>query len=156
MLVACKICKTKIERDQAFRVVTNNRNNYYCNPEEFSKWNEEKENRSKSIDLSFQIIGKTTNTVLMKELNEIGKIHGFTKLYKYLETSLYDLTKIMGKINNEEYGRIRYFTTVVRNEIGKFKELKEESNEVYNQDIVEVVSYKANKKKSFFDFIDEY
>jgi hypothetical protein len=154
LLVKCKICKNKIDRDTAYRVVVKDKNQYYCNVDEFVGFNTENESRFKVIDLAFEIIGKTTNTILMKDLSEIAKIHTYTKILKYMESNLHDIYTFMNKDFTSEYGKIRYFTAIIKNSIGDFVEKKQDTN-VY-VDVIEEVKYTPVKKKSFTDFVDEY
>lgn len=155
MLVTCKACKTKIDRDTAYKVVIKEKNTYYCDAFEYEKINIENESRMKVIDLSFEIIGQTTNTSLMKELTDIAKVHTYAKLLKFMEENIIELDSAMTKEFVHEYAKIRYFSAIIKNQIGDFKE-KVEETEVYNVDIVEEVKYTPTKKKSFADFIDEY
>lgn len=155
-MVKCKICKNKIERDDAFKVVIKDKNNYYCNALEYEQHNIEKESRFKSIDLIFEIIGETTNTNLFKEITEITKVHSYTKLLNYLEANQLELHKVMNKDFGNEYGKIRYFSTIVKNQIGDFKDKEINEEVTVHADIIEEVKYKPTKKKTFADFIDEY
>jgi hypothetical protein len=157
LLVICKGCKNKIERNDAFKVVVKNKNTYYCSAKEYETINIEKESKNKSIDLAFQIIGETTNTALFKELTEIAKVHTYYKLFKFLEENTIELdSAISGNTFVHEYAKIRYFSAIIKNQIGDFKE-KIENTEVNDYvDIVEEVKYTTTKKKSFADFIDEY
>lgn len=157
MLVICKGCKKKIERDTAFKLVVKNRNTFYCSVKEYETINIEKESKNKVIDLTFEIIGETTNTALFKELTEIAKIHTYSKLLKYMEENTINLHAAMSRNDFiHEYGKIRYFAAIIKNQIGDFKE-KIENTEVNDYvDIVGEVKYTPTKKKSFADFIDEY
>lgn len=158
MLVKCKGCTNKIERDTAFKVVVKGKNSYYCNANEYETINVEKESKNKVIDLSFELIGQTTNTALFKELTEIAKVHTYTKLLKYMEENMIDLDAALARTDFvHEYAKIRYFAAIIKNQIGDFKEKTElESTEVHDFDYVEEVKYTPTKKKSFADFIDEY
>lgn len=157
MLVNCKICKNKVDRDNAYKVVVNGKNQYYCNIDEYVAWNEENESRVKVIDFAFEVIGETTNTSLMKELKQIAKVHTYKKMINYLEYDTENIVNAMNKSFETEYGKIRYFTAIIKNSIGDFKEKVEETNdEVFGMDIIEEVKYTPTKKKSFADFIDEY
>jgi hypothetical protein len=157
LLVICKGCKKKIERNEAFKLTVKNRNTYYCSATEYETINIEKENKNKAIDLVFEIIGETTNTAIFKELTEIAKVHTYTKLFKFIEENMIDLdAAISGNTFVHEYAKIRYFSAIIKNQIGDFKE-KIENNEVNDYvDVVEEVKYTPTKKKSFTDFIDEY
>jgi hypothetical protein len=157
LLVKCKGCGNKIERDTAFKVVIKDKNTYYCNANEYETINTEKESKNKVIDLSFELIGKTTNTALFKELTEIANVHTYTKMLKFMEENFIDLDVAISSNNPyvHEYAKIRYFAAIIKNQIGDFKE-KVENTEVHDFDYVEDVKYTPTKKKSFTDFIDEY
>jgi hypothetical protein len=155
LLVNCKGCKTKIDRDNAFKVTVNGKNTYYCNQSEYENIILEKENRLKVIDLSFKILGNTTNTSLMKELGDIAKIHTYTKMLKFIESNLNELNNIMNRNFTSEYGKIKYFSTVIKNKIGDYKEIIEKI-EVNNFEFVKVVNYSPTKKKTFTEYINEY
>jgi hypothetical protein len=115
----------------------------------------EKESRVKVIDMSYEIIGNTTNTLVLKEISDIGKTHTYYKLLKFMQSNCYELTKIMNKNNSNEYGKIRYFFTIIKNKIGDYKELIE-NTEVNNFEYVKVVNYTPTKKKTFTEYINEY
>jgi hypothetical protein len=156
LLVTCKGCKKKIDRDTAYKVVVKNKNTYYCDVDEYVKINTENESRFKVIDLAFEILGKTTNTTLMKEITEIAKVHTYTKLLKFMEENMIEIDAAMTRTDFvHEYAKIRYFAAIIKNQIGDFKE-KVENTEVHDYDYVEEVKYTPTKKKSFADFIDEY
>jgi NifU-like protein involved in Fe-S cluster formation len=157
LLVKCKGCSNKIDRDTAYKVVVKGENTYYCDVKEYETINIEKESKNKVIDLSFEIIGKTTNTALFKELTEIAKVHTYTKMLNFMEENMMELdTAICGNSPFvHEYAKIRYFAAIIKNQIGDFKE-KVENTEVHDFDYVEDVKYTPTKKKSFTDFIDEY
>jgi hypothetical protein len=158
LLVTCKGCKKKIDRDTAYKVVVKNKNTYYCDVKEYESINIEKECKNKAIDLSFELIGKTTNTSLFKELTEIANVHTYTKLFKFIEANMIDLDTAICRNEpyTHEYAKIRYFAAIIKNQIGDFKE-KIETTEIHDfVDVVEEVKYTPTKKKSFADFIDEY
>jgi hypothetical protein len=158
LLVTCKGCKKKIERNTAYKVVIKNKNNYYCNIEEYETINIEKESKFKVIDLAFELIGKTTNGTLFKELTEIANVHTYTKMLKFMEENMIEMDAAITRNSPyvHEYAKIRYFSAIIKNQIGDFKE-KIENTEVNEYvDIVEEVKYAPTKKKSFADFIDEY
>jgi hypothetical protein len=158
LLVKCKGCTNKIDRDTAYKVVVKGKNTYYCNVEEYETINIEKESKNKVIDLAFELVGKTTNTTLFKELTDISKVHTYTKMLKFMEENMIDLDVAMSRNDFvHEFAKIRYFAAIIKNQIGDYKEkLEVENTEVYGFDFVEEVKYTPTKKKSFADFIDEY
>jgi hypothetical protein len=155
LLVTCKGCKTKIDRDNAFKVVVNGKNNYYCDQLEYENIMLEKESRVKVINLSYEIIGQTTNTFLMKELGDIAKVHTYMKMSKFLGNYLNEFKKILSRDFPNEYAKIRYFAAVIKNKIGDYKEVIE-NTEVNNFEYVKVVNNTPTKKKTFTEYINEY
>jgi hypothetical protein len=139
-------------------VVVKGKNTYYCNVEEYETINIEKESKNKVIDLAFELVGKTTNTALFKELTDISKVHTYTKMFKFMEENMIDLDVAMSRNDFvHEFAKIRYFAAIIKNQIGDYKEkLEVENTEVHGFDFVEEVKYTPTKKKSFADFIDEY
>lgn len=157
MLVICKGCKNKIERNEAFKIVVKNKNTYYCSVTEYETINIEKESKNKAIDLVFEIIGETTNTAIFKELADIAKVHTYAKLFKFIEGNMIDLDAALSRNDFvHEYAKIRYFSAIIKNQIGDFKEEIENTDVNDYVDVVEEVKYVPTKKKSFADFINEY
>ena len=158
MLVKCKGCGTKVDRKEAFKVVVNNKNNYYCNASEYETLNIEKESKAKVLELVFEIIGETTNTAIYKELTDIAKVHTYKKILDYIEENFIKLNDAMNMHFEREYGKIRYFTAIIKNEIGDFVATTEEENDDVLDliDQIEDVKYKQTKVKSFNDYLDEY
>ncbi len=157
MLVKCRCCGNKVERNEAFKIVVKDKNHYYCNAIEFEQINIEKESRLKVIDLVFEIIGETTNTSVFKELTDISKVHGYQKMLSYMESNMDYLNKAMVTCSgSKEYGRIRYLMAIIKNELGDFVETITKEDDVVEVDFVENVVYTPTKKKSFTDYLDEY
>lgn len=157
MLVKCRGCGNKVERNEAFKIVVKDKNHYYCNAVEFEQINIEKESRLKVIDLVFEIIGETTNTSVFKELTDISKIHGYKKMLSYMESNMDYINKAMLTCaGSKEYGRIRYLMAIIKNELGDYVETIDKEDEVVEVDFVENVVYTPTKKKSFTDYLDEY
>lgn len=158
MLVKCKGCGNKVDRKEAFKIVIKNKNHYYCSAVEYEQINIEKESKNKVIDLTFEIIGETTNTSVYKELTDISKVHTYRKILSYMEENLAEIYHAMTNTSSSsEYGKIRYFMAILKNSLGDYIVAnKENDEEILNVDIVENVVYTATKKKSFADFINEY
>jgi len=156
MLVKCKCHDEKIERDTAFKIVVKGKNNYYCSEKDYLHIKREKESRENSITTIKLIIGDTTNTALFKELKIVGDIHGYYKISAYLRDNKDMLIKIMTKSFGNEFGKIKYFFTVVKNNIGDFKE-ETKTNEIKEISENYSVNYKPKiKKKSLNEYMEEY
>jgi hypothetical protein len=156
MLVKCKCHGIKIERDTAFKVTVNNKNEYYCSESDYKKIKEDKENRLlvlKSID---NIFGYTiTNTILQKELSELSHIYSYKKIFIYIQDKLPDLNRYMSKDFSSEYGKIKYFTTILRNNLKDYKVKEPEHIKQISTEIVEVKYKPQQRKKCLNDYLTE-
>lgn len=156
MLVKCKCHDIKIDRDTAFKVIIKSKNNYYCSEQDYLYIQREKDSREESIVTIKLIIGNTTNTALFKELKTIGDIYGYYKISAYLKDNKDVLIKTMNKSFGNEFGKIKYFFTIVKNNIGDFKE---EPKITEIKEIAEnySVNYKQRKrKKSLNEYLNDY
>lgn len=157
MLVKCK-CHTnkKIDRDKAFKVVVNNKNEYYCTEQDYLKIKEDKEIRKLLIDKINEVFGYViTNTILFKELSEIAKIYPHAKINSYINDNLQLLQKYMSKSFNNEYGKIKYFTTILKNNLKDYIVSIPVVIKQSDAEIVEVKFKPKNRKKSMDDYLDE-
>lgn len=137
--VKCRFCGKQIDRDTAFKVKHGRSNWYYCN-EEHSK---AKTPKDKFFDIAYSIFGKTTNTIFFKEMEEIACVHGYEKMKSYLEDNEAYLNIVMQKSFSSEYGRCRYFSAILKNNLGDYTINKPKA--IKN---VEVEMYTPTKKKT--------
>lgn len=153
MLVKCKACDNKIERNNAYKIVKDGKNNYYCNEEEYTNWlnkQSEKDNTYKEI---YDIFGrKITNTILYKEINELVQVYGYTKLLCYLTDKHAYLESVMAKSFVSEYVQIRYFTAILKNSLADFKIDNKEINIQVNVDIPKDNYKMKQRKKSLSEY----
>jgi len=156
VLVKCKCHNNKIERDAAYKVVVNNKNEYYCNEYEYLKIKEEKENRINTYNIINDIFGYVViNTILFKEINEISKVYSYTKIYSYIKENLDNLNKFMNKNFNNEYGKIKYFTTIIKNNLKDYIIPKREIVKISDSEIIENKYSIKPRRKSIEDYIKE-
>lgn len=131
MLVKCKICGNKVDRLQAYKVVVNGRNNYYCNETEYKQWIYEKEIKDNTYLLIYDIFGrKVTNTILFKEVNDLANIYTYKKIFAYLKENEQYLNHVMQKSFTNEYAQIRYFSAILKNSMNDFKYHQEPIKEI--------------------------
>lgn len=157
MLVNCKChIGNKIDRDIAYKVVVNNKNEYYCSENEYLKIIEEKESRKNLLEKINNVFGYViTNTVLSKELSEISKVYSYAKINLYVTENMNQLQKFMSKSFYNEYGKIKYFTTILKNNLKDYivsipVAIKQSDAEVIG------VKYKPkSRKKSMDEYMDE-
>lgn len=147
MLVKCRICGNKIERNDAYKVVVNGKNEYYCNEKEYQKRLKDTADKENTFKMINEIFGyEVTNSAIFKELKEIATNHSYEKVYSYLYDNKVMLERSLSKTFSSEYGKIRYFATIVRNNIVDYVidyELYITNNEYEVLDI----KYKAKKKR---------
>lgn len=122
MLVKCKGCQEKIDRDIAYKIVINGKNNYYCNEQEYKDIKNKRKIKDNTYLKIYDIFGrKITNTILFKEVNELADIYGYEIIYAYLDKNQDYLSNVMSKDFNNEFGQIRYFSAILKNSLTDFK-----------------------------------
>lgn len=156
MLVKCKSCGKKIERDIAYKIVIKGKNNYYCSQNEFESAEKEKKARLEVLELARMILDDTLNTLLPKELKQIAENHSYYKILQYLNNDLNIRNIISRKSFSNEYAKIKYFSAIVRNNIGNFYVEKESDNKKIEVEYVQVKHKPKKRKKSLNEYIDEY
>ena len=170
-LVTCRICKTKIDRDIAYKV---GKNRYFCSEEEYIQdlerkekaFLEEQERKEKLqkikddvYDMICVLLGrKTTNTMLFKELAELNEIYTYDNVYTYIYDNFELLEKTMDeKTFSSEYGEIRYLFSIIKNNINDYLTIKKdeiEENEYIKYveyDIPEIKYKSKNKRRSLYE-----
>jgi hypothetical protein len=157
MEVKCKACGNKINRDIAYKIIINTKNQYYCNEQEYLNIQKEKDARIKVFSIIEKIIGNTTNTILFKEIGFLAKSYSYVLLEKYLVENMQELQINMAKIFSNEYGKIKYFSTIIKNNIGDFKEInKSIENKSFNIEMVKTKYTPKKRKKSLNQYMEEY
>ena len=136
MLVTCKICKTKVDRDSCYKRVVNGKNWYCCSREEYDKHEQEKAkeaaDKDKVYKLVCQIIGRDQiiNSILWKEKAVWNSVKPDEIIGKYLEENKDYLVSVISRLEDKEYNRIRYLSAIVKNNLGDFKPKVEEERKV--------------------------
>lgn len=153
MLVKCKSCQRKLDRATAYKVIVNDKNNYYCNELEYRDIKRKQEIKDNTYLKIYNIFGyKVTNTSLFKEINELVGVYGYEKIFSYLELNYDYLTDVMTKIFNSEYGQIRYFSTILRNNLCDFKIEVDMSDRQFTVDIPKDNYKPKQRKKSLTEY----
>lgn len=142
MLVKCKICNELIDRDFAFKRIVNGKN-WYCHSEtEYDKHEAEKAkeaaDKDKVYKLVCQIIGRDQilNSILWKEKAVWNSVKPDEIIGKYLEENKEYLTSVISRLEDKEFNRIRYLSTIIKNNLGDFKPKVEE--QVVSEPVVAV------------------
>ena len=120
--VKCGFCSNKIKKENAYVLKGKKRNKYFCNEEHSVS----KTPKGLFYGRLFSVFGKTTNTIMYKEFDEISKVHGWDKMSSYLEANRSYLNKCMNKDFTSEYAKIRYISAIFKNSLGDFREPKKD------------------------------
>ena len=163
MLVTCRICKNKIERDTAYKRVVGKANLYYCSEQEWKAEEDKKkkiaEDKDKVYRLICDILGEKEiiNTILFKEWQIWLKVADNEKIGNYLEENQEYLSSVIGRLQSSEFARIRYLSTIIKDKIKGFVpkpkvEKHEKQIEVYG---VGPSNYKPKETRRGLDFLEE-
>jgi len=140
--VKCAYCGKRLKKEDAYIVRHGKVNRYYCNAEHSVA----KKPSQLFYEKAFEILGKTTNTVLYKEMNEIAAVHGFEKMLAYITENQADIDKYMSKTFSSTYAKIKYFGAILRNNLDDWQPKKTEP--VVHKDVdVEIYETKYKPKK---------
>lgn len=165
MLVTCKICKTKIDKEGSFCYLHITKSGklqrkYYCNREEFHKNHMEKvyyDRTRRRVDkiLGYVCISNQKNKMITN-LYEVGfdrkdvldcMINYQSDIVKWLE---------LKNIDNE-YQKLRYIFTVIENNIKDFSKYNKEKPvmkkevEIEDNDVYEVNNTNIHRRRSLKD-----
>ena len=164
MLVTCQICRKKIERDTAHKIVVNGRNKYYCSTSEFEKEELRKkkieEDKDKVYYLICDIMGEKEilNTILWKEKSEWNKAFSDEIIAKYLEENKERLTSMIARLSTNEFAKIRYLSTILRNSLRDYKSKNvavERPKVAIDETIYNPSTRSRNGRRSLADLEDE-
>ncbi|EXG87724.1 hypothetical protein K413DRAFT_4622 [Clostridium sp. ASBs410] len=156
MLVKCRICGNKIDRDTAYKVRNKNVNEYYCNQEEYLGKLEKIKIKDDTYEEIFNIFGrKVTNTTLFKEISELESVYGYEKTYQYLCENEKYLSNVLNKDFKSEYAQIRYFSTILKNSLADFKIESKQPEKRIEIDMPTVKYTQRKKRKSLLEIEQE-
>ena len=138
MQVKCKCHGIKIERDTAYKVTINGKNQYYCNEQEYINIQNNKKIKDDTYNAINNVFGyKVVNTAIFKEVNELLEVTDYQTITSLIISKFQYLSNILGKDFNNEYAKIRYFTAIIKNGLKDFKiqnkeeVIKQSDNEVF-------------------------
>lgn len=128
----CRICKKSLSTDDAYCVVTYDKNgkakkSFYCSEDEFNAEEARKRkaatDKSRAYRLVCDIIGRDEiiNTIIWKEWAVWNKVAPDEKIADYLEENREYLVGVISKLDNIEFNRIRYLSTILKNKLGDYK-----------------------------------
>lgn len=158
----CRICGTPHNTEDAYKVVVNNKNQYYCSQAEYEEDLERKQkvktDKDKVYNLICDMFGyEIINTQFFAEWTLWNKLKSNEIIYKYLRENETYLQQICDKPFNNEYQRIRYFSAVLKNSLRDFKPKSEvvmEQPKVVVEESYET-KYKAKIRQALEDFEED-
>ena len=167
MLVTCKICRKKIEKDTAYKITTvspttgKKTNTYYCSEEEYQAEEDRKKKYKEDKDRVYYLICdmfgyEIQNTQFFDEWKCWNKLKSNAEIYKYLRENEERLQQICDKSFDNEYQRIRYFSAVLKNSLADFKPKVEkvETPKPVVQEYYET-KYKSKGRQALEDFEED-
>lgn len=122
----CRICGKVLDTSVAYKIA-GKPNKYFCSYEE---WQAEEERKKKAAEdkdrvytLTCRIIGRETiiNTALWAEWKCWSTVANDAVIGQFLTENEEYLTDMIGKLDNAEFPRIRYLSTVLKNRLGDYK-----------------------------------
>jgi ribosomal protein L16 Arg81 hydroxylase len=156
MLVKCRICGNKIDRDTAYKVRNKNVNEYYCSQDEYLEKLEKIKVKYNTYEKLFDIFGrKITNTALFKEITELENVYGYEKIYQYLCENERYLSNVLSKDFKSEYAQIRYFSAILKNSLADFKIESKQPEKRIEIDMPTVKYTQRKKRKSLLEIEQE-
>lgn len=152
MLVKCRHCGNKIDRKEAFKVVVGGKNTYYCNEDEYLLSKKMKDDKDGTYNIINQIFGyEIKNSALYKEINTIRENFSYEIILMYLKQEFDYLHGIMcEKEFQSEFGKIRYFSAILKNNLPNFmrnQELKWQREITPREVQVDMPEMTYNRKK---------
>lgn len=132
MKVTCRICKKKIEKDAAYKIVhytpskPEGENRYFCSKEEYDAEENRKKKAAEDKDKVYYLICdmfeyEIQNTKFFDEWVLWQKLKSNEIIYKYLRENEAYLRQICNKPFDNEYQKIRYFSAILKNSLRDFK-----------------------------------
>ncbi|MEF9984183.1 MAG: hypothetical protein RR710_06545 [Oscillospiraceae bacterium] len=148
LLVKCKCHGIKIDRNTAFKVQVGKVNHYYCSEAEYNKIQMKQKVKDDTFAIIYDIFGyKVVNTALYSEMSAISETFGYETILAYLQDSRDLIDKSMSKDFQSEYGKIRYFLAILKNNLSDFKQLSKPVDISLQTENTEP-TYRAKKRKN--------
>lgn len=127
MTCKCRICGKKLNTETAYKVVVKNKNKYYCSEEEYNNYMQQREyNEALVEDIKKTLccimdVGFLGNTFIYKEWEEWKKIAPNEVILNYLTENKEFLCGKLKILAGNEYGRIKYLSTVIKNNLSDYQ-----------------------------------
>ena len=163
MRAKCRVCGTPLDTNTAYKVVTNNKNAYYCSNEEYEKDKRKKEKVTQDKDRVYRLVcdiisrNEITNTALFSEWKFWNSVADNEKIGRYLDENKEFLYNTIARIENKEFNRIRYLSAILKNNLGDYnpKINDKEFVESKVQDEHYETKFKLKQRRGFDDLEDD-
>ena len=158
MYAKCKVCGAKLDTKIAYKVVRKNKNEYYCNEQEYLEHVKATALSKNIIELSCDICGGDwLYPLVTKEINIIKTPTNAQQMYDYLKYNKeYIMTQLCRKSFSTDYALVRYFIAIVRNNYPKFV-VKPEAPKKQTEEVYENKGCQhRRKRRSISECMDDY
>ena len=168
----CRWCGKQIDKNNAFCSPTGGGRFYYCSEDEFNaqvearrvKLEKEQTKKQREIDPVYEeiadILGyRSQNSILFKEMKLWRGICDDQKILAYLQEHKDYIKNAVGRLNNNEYARIRYVSAILKNSLSDFKPnvvTVEKPKVIVDETIYDTPSHTLNKRRSLEDLEDVF
>lgn len=160
----CKWDKAPLDTKEAFKVIEDGKNIYFCGEECYKKYANEKEIKEKEAadkNRAYRVMcdildqSEIINSALWKEYNLWRKVATGKQVADYLEENRDFLRQSVSRIGGPLYNKIRYMSVIVCNKIADYVEKanvrEKREEEIKVQEPVEIndltVNFYINKKE---------
>jgi YHS domain-containing protein len=158
----CKICGTKLDTKTAYKLTDKNgKPKYYCSASEFeaeeTRKKKAKEDRNRVYFLICDMFGyEIQNTKFFAEWVLWNKLKSDEIIYKYLRENETYLQQICDKSYDNEYGKIMYFSAILKNSLRDYQPKVEvvEKPKVVVEEHYET-KYKHKTRTALLDFEED-
>lgn len=155
MLVKCRLCGTKVDRKNAFKVVVGNKNAYYCNEAEYQKVLHNREVKDNTYTCINEIFGyKVLNSALFKEINLLLETYSYEHILAYLMENKNYITKVLEKDFVSEYAKFGTSLQLLRIILLILKMKEPEKPREINVDMP-IRNYKRKNKRRSLEEIEQ-
>ena len=161
----CRICGTQHNTEDAYKVVVNNKNQYYCSQEEYEKDLANKKKAAEDKDRVYRLIcdimgeKEILNTALWKEKIEWNKAFSDEFIAKYLQENQTYLTSAITRLDSSQFAKIRYLSAILKNSLGDFKpktENVEKPKIMVEETIYEAPTHTLNRRRGLDELEDMF
>ena len=121
MQVKCRACGKKIEKSNAYAVITDKDRRYYCSKEEVEELAAKQKLKNDTYDVICDIFGyKVQNSALFKEQKAWRELCDDEKILAYLQENKDYITNAISRLDSTEFAKIRYFSAILKNSLKDF------------------------------------